>query len=118
MKIESFEKIIIRLVLIFTIPLLFYLSAMSFVFTWVNTDLMDEYVYRYRDNILINVLSVLVIIFINYILLTKKEAIENVNTKYFALTLSIAAVLISVYWVLNSSITPYTYQLAVCEVAS
>ena len=109
------EQILSRIFIAIAFVVFLYLFVSSFFFSYVNVDLYTEYVFPYKDNVLLNVFIPAIIIL--FIVLLKQYHLK-VNVRFVAVILSLITCALSLYWVKNSGTFPVADQWFVCEVAT
>lgn len=112
------QKKVINIFLIVNLIIGIYLTASALLFSWNNIELADEYVYKNRDNFIVNILGLLFVFTIVAVFSNRQSFLKEVSTRKIAIILGIVAVVISVCWVVSSKTAPQADAKYVCEAAS
>ena len=114
------ENILLKIFFTVFIIVMGTLTILAFIFSYKNIELAQEYVFRFRDNIILNAVALLVIVGIA-VLAKKKLApvqwIANINIEIFAIVVALISVVLCVLWVLGSGAEPQADQWKMCNAA-
>ena len=118
---SKIENILLKILFIAFGIVIGSLALLGFIFSYKNIELAQEYVFRFKDNVLFNAICMFGLAAVAVVL--KKKAVEfkwikQFNINHVALLLSALSVIICILWVLNNGATPQADQWTLCEAAS
>ena len=96
------------------------LTTLAFIFSYKNIELVQEYVFRFRDNILFNAVATLVIVGIAVLLKKKLSSVKwsaAINIKIVAIAVALLSVILCILWVFGSGTEPQADQWKMCKAA-
>ena len=111
------QKRVINIFLFINILVGIYLTISAFLFSWKNIELTNEYVYKFNDGIITNILFVIVCFAVIAFLIKREIIISKISTKKIAIIFSVLAVIISIIWVITTKTAPQADSKAVCYAA-
>lgn len=119
MKINNIEKVLIRLVLIFNIPIYLYLFVYSFLYSYISVDVHIEDFELIQDSIYVNILGIILLLGLFYLfskIVYKYD--NNICTNKIAVIVAAVGAILSIAWVFTCGATPEGDQELVVEAAN
>ena len=118
---SKLENILLKIFLIALGIVIGALTLLGFIYSYKNIELVQEYVFKFKDNVFFNIIWVFVFVAMAILIKTKAVRItglSKINLNYVALALSIISIILSIMWVLTNGATPQADQWTLCEAAS
>ncbi len=115
------ENILLKIFFVVFTIIMGTLTVLALIFSYVNIELAQEYVYRVKDNILINILSLIIVTSLALFLKKKtkvSQVLKKIDAKKVAIVASILSVILCILWVLNSGTSVQADQWDLCDAAA
>lgn len=111
------QKYIYKIFSFLSAVLFLFLTYYSLRYSYINAHFLNEILHEVKDNVLLNLLWVVLIIGVGLLLVKFSEKISEKWFLWILLVVNVLALLIGRYWIINSHSLPYYDQAYIYEIA-